>query len=183
MQDIDSDGSQGLSLQEMAEWMMRLEKTEAMKGLHRDFHEADRNHNGYVTLAEFAHTMANFGECKGREGGGREEEGRERGGRERGGRERGGGEGERGEGERRRERGGRERGGRERGGRERGGRERGGRGTGYTYMPCSKIVLQFIGMYQNSICWYNWCGWHQVAAELTGCLAVVPMASVPCVAM
>lgn len=60
--EADSDGSQGLSKVEMVEWMMRLEKAETMKGLRNHFREADRDNNGYVTLLEFAHTMAAVGE-------------------------------------------------------------------------------------------------------------------------
>ena len=62
VQNVDTDGSNGVSVSEMVEWMVRLEKAETLKGLQNQFREADRNSNGYVTLTEFAHTMASIGE-------------------------------------------------------------------------------------------------------------------------
>ena len=55
---IDTDGSKGLSVEEMVEWMVRLEKAQKTESLRSNFRETDRNDNGYVTLTEFAHTMA-----------------------------------------------------------------------------------------------------------------------------
>ena len=63
MENIDRDGSEGLSVEEMVEWMVRLERAETMRGLRTNFKETDRNGNGHVTLTEFAHTVASFGEC------------------------------------------------------------------------------------------------------------------------
>lgn len=62
VENIDTDGSNGLSVGEMVEWMIRLERADTMKDLRNHFREADRNNNGYVTLTEFAHTMASMGE-------------------------------------------------------------------------------------------------------------------------
>lgn len=59
---IDTDGNSGISVEEMVEWMMRLEKAHKTKDLRDFFRESDRNNNGFVTLAEFAHTMRKFGE-------------------------------------------------------------------------------------------------------------------------
>ena len=61
MEEIDTDGSEGLSVMEMVEWMVRLERDDSLQGLRSHFREADRNSNGYVTLAEFAHTMGTIG--------------------------------------------------------------------------------------------------------------------------
>ena len=62
MQRIDTDGNSGLSVEEMVEWMVRLERDQQTQGLRDHFREADRNSNGFVTLTEFAHTMGNAGE-------------------------------------------------------------------------------------------------------------------------
>lgn len=59
---IDKDGNSGLSVEEMADWILRLERDQQTKGLRNHFREADRNNNGFVTLTEFAHTMGNVGE-------------------------------------------------------------------------------------------------------------------------
>ena len=59
---IDTDGNKGLSVEEMVDWMVRIEKAQTTKSLRNHFRETDRNSNGYVTLTEFAHTMANTGE-------------------------------------------------------------------------------------------------------------------------
>ena len=60
---IDTDGNSGLSVGEMVDWMVRLEKDQKTGGLRDHFRETDRNSNGYVTLTEFAHTMATTGEA------------------------------------------------------------------------------------------------------------------------
>lgn len=62
MERIDADGNSGISVEEMVEWMVRLEKAHKTKDLRDHFRESDRNNNGFVTLAEFAHTIQKLGE-------------------------------------------------------------------------------------------------------------------------
>ena len=62
MDHIDTDGNSGLSVGEMVDWMVRLETAQRTRGLRDNFREADRNNNGFVTLAEFAHTLSIAGE-------------------------------------------------------------------------------------------------------------------------
>lgn len=59
---IDSDGNSGITVEEMVEWMMRLEKAQKTNNLRDFFRETDRNDNGFITLAEFAHTIQKAGE-------------------------------------------------------------------------------------------------------------------------
>ena len=59
---IDANGNEQLSASEMVEWMVRLEKAHKTQDLQDVFREADRNSNGFVTLAEFARTMSLEGE-------------------------------------------------------------------------------------------------------------------------
>ena len=59
---IDTDSNSGITVEEMVEWMMRLEKAHKTKNLRGFFRETDRNDNGFITLAEFAHTIKRAGE-------------------------------------------------------------------------------------------------------------------------
>lgn len=64
MEHIDTDGNSGITVEEMVEWMMRLEKAHKRRNLRDFFRETDRNSNGFVTLAEFAHTIQKVGELQ-----------------------------------------------------------------------------------------------------------------------
>lgn len=61
MERIDRDSSNGLSVEEMVHWMVRMERAQTKSGLRNQFRENDRNSDGYVTLTEFARSVSTSG--------------------------------------------------------------------------------------------------------------------------